>query len=204
MHCHDDMCVVDLDMFFFRHTCLSIFLFFFFSSRRRHTRFDCDWSSDVCSSDLPALRVMAWILIFQVFTSVLGQVLLACHREKVTLRIVIVVLLVTLGVGWPLISHFGLRGAAITLVLTRLIASIQHYIPVSGLFSGFPLGKIAWKPVIAASCMAAYFAAATNLEAVLRGVSATLIYGAALFALAILAPGPPGQFKNKYLVLGSE
>src|SRR5256886_8848026 len=24
----------------------------FFSSRRRHTRFDCDWSSDVCSSDL--------------------------------------------------------------------------------------------------------------------------------------------------------
>src|SRR6266478_1917131 len=30
------------------------FLFFFFSSRRRHTRFDCDWSSDVCSSDLIA------------------------------------------------------------------------------------------------------------------------------------------------------
>src|SRR2546430_16364052 len=25
---------------------------FFFSSRGRHTRFDCDWSSDVCSSDL--------------------------------------------------------------------------------------------------------------------------------------------------------
>src|SRR2546427_12971793 len=29
---------------------------FFFSSRRRHTRFDCDWSSDVCSSDLTARR----------------------------------------------------------------------------------------------------------------------------------------------------
>src|SRR2546430_14580511 len=29
-------------------------LCFFFSSRRRHTRFDCDWSSDVCSSDLGA------------------------------------------------------------------------------------------------------------------------------------------------------
>src|SRR2546427_4288697 len=28
------------------------YFFFFFSSRRRHTRFDCDWSSDVCSSDL--------------------------------------------------------------------------------------------------------------------------------------------------------
>src|SRR2546427_8327730 len=31
------------------------YFFFFFSSRRRHTRFDCDWSSDVCSSDLEAL-----------------------------------------------------------------------------------------------------------------------------------------------------
>src|SRR5690606_40223042 len=29
--------------------------FFFFSSRRRHTRFSRDWSSDVCSSDLVAL-----------------------------------------------------------------------------------------------------------------------------------------------------
>src|SRR5260370_12741428 len=29
-----------------------IMIVFFFSSRRRHTRFKCDWSSDVCSSDL--------------------------------------------------------------------------------------------------------------------------------------------------------
>src|SRR6478672_13442620 len=30
-----------------------LIVFFFFSSRRRHTRSDRDWSSDVCSSDLP-------------------------------------------------------------------------------------------------------------------------------------------------------
>src|SRR2546421_2402773 len=30
----------------------TFFIFFFFSSRRRHTRSDRDWSSDVCSSDL--------------------------------------------------------------------------------------------------------------------------------------------------------
>src|SRR5438309_4908921 len=29
---------------------------FFFSSRRRHTRWNCDWSSDVCSSDLVGVR----------------------------------------------------------------------------------------------------------------------------------------------------
>src|SRR5690242_20798659 len=33
-----------------------LFLFFFFSSRRRHTRLTCDWSSDVCSSDLESLN----------------------------------------------------------------------------------------------------------------------------------------------------
>src|SRR5690606_40522262 len=31
-------------------------VFFFFSSRRRHTRFSRDWSSDVCSSDLRILQ----------------------------------------------------------------------------------------------------------------------------------------------------
>src|SRR2546430_16059963 len=33
---------------------------FFFSSRRRHTRFDCDWSSDVCSSGLMMIEFLGW------------------------------------------------------------------------------------------------------------------------------------------------
>src|SRR5947207_15808006 len=40
-------------------------IFFFFSSRRRHTRSLCDWSSDVCSSDL-------------------GEVLAAAQEERFT------------------------------------------------------------------------------------------------------------------------
>src|SRR5260370_4892662 len=41
-----------------RSTIVRIMLlnFFFFSSRRRHTRFKCDWSSDVCSSDLEVVE----------------------------------------------------------------------------------------------------------------------------------------------------
>src|SRR5439155_6784397 len=34
-----------------------VFCFFFFSSRRRHTRWPRDWSSDVCSSDLSLFPV---------------------------------------------------------------------------------------------------------------------------------------------------
>src|SRR6266487_5914891 len=36
-----------------------MFCFFFFSSRRRHTRWTGDWSSDVCSSDLGETRL--WV-----------------------------------------------------------------------------------------------------------------------------------------------
>src|SRR5689334_24027206 len=39
--------------------CYLRFFFFFFSSRRRHTRWNCDWSSDVCSSDLGRWRATA-------------------------------------------------------------------------------------------------------------------------------------------------
>src|SRR5438874_7715900 len=40
-------------------SCACLFsFFFFFSSRRRHTRSLRDWSSDVCSSDLPSIRLI--------------------------------------------------------------------------------------------------------------------------------------------------
>src|SRR2546421_9687426 len=41
----------------------SCHVFFFFSSRRRHTRSDRDWSSDVCSSDLHCTRAFLPLLI---------------------------------------------------------------------------------------------------------------------------------------------
>src|SRR2546427_11615066 len=50
-----------------------LFVFFFFSSRRRHTRFDCDWSSDVCSSDL--IRLLAEAV--GIFTETAGGVTVA-------------------------------------------------------------------------------------------------------------------------------
>src|SRR5689334_24808949 len=46
-------------LIFFFSLLIFIFFFFFFSSRIRHTRWNCDWSSDVCSSDLLAIRVLA-------------------------------------------------------------------------------------------------------------------------------------------------
>lgn len=154
---------------------------------------------------VPALRIMAWVLILQVFTFILGQVLLASHHEKITLRIIVVVLLVDLVAGWPLIHYFGLLGAATTLLLARMISCVQHYIPVARLLSGFHLGKIFWKPILAAGVMAVFLAALpANLPGALKVASATLVYAAALFALGVLSSGSLRELKNKYFLFGSE
>ena len=156
------------------------------------------------SQAFPALRIVTWVLILQVFTSVLGQVLVASHREKITLRIVLVDTVVNLLVGWLLIAMFGLRGAAVALLLTRVADCCQHYIPAAHLLSGIPIATMVWKPFVAATCMAAYLAAPSGLPGILRGVSATLIYGAALLAVAIWASGGLRQFRDKYRPLLSE
>jgi O-antigen/teichoic acid export membrane protein len=152
----------------------------------------------------PVLRIVAWVLISQVFTSVLGQVLVASHREKITLRIVAVDTLVNLLMGWPLISLFGLRGAATALLLTRLVDCCQHYIPVARLFSGIPVARIIWKPIVAGVFMTAYFLLPSSREGIFRGVLAAAIYCAALIVLTIWASGGVRQFRDKYLLLLTE
>src|SRR5205807_5918986 len=46
-----------------------------FSSRRRHTRLQGDWSSDVCSSDLPILQRMADLGILAWYLPEFGETL---------------------------------------------------------------------------------------------------------------------------------
>src|SRR5690606_39839435 len=62
-----------------------IFSGFFFSCRRRHTRFSRDWSSDVCSSDL---KNHAWVTVV-VEAGDYGRVLddMAAHGGATTVEL---------------------------------------------------------------------------------------------------------------------
>src|SRR5690606_39657266 len=51
------------------HAAIGYIFLFFFSSRRRHTRFSRDWSSDVCSSDL----ALSFVRELSAFTWAWGQ-----------------------------------------------------------------------------------------------------------------------------------
>src|SRR5437763_321815 len=78
------VCVVWVFVTLFRSAAVSCFVswidsFFFFSSRRRHTRYIGDWSSDVCSSDLATIAV--WVIYdftqqYMTLSSVIAGVLL--------------------------------------------------------------------------------------------------------------------------------
>src|SRR5260370_2473043 len=108
--------------------------YFFFSSRRRHTRFKCDWSSDVCSSDLDSVRQrqsLRPILGVGGLNRGISQVGHPVSRLLIPLQFVVPVLkLLCLGVvqliqnfaqavesfgfiGIGLDSHFPVRGALI-------------------------------------------------------------------------------------------
>jgi O-antigen/teichoic acid export membrane protein len=150
------------------------------------------------------LRIIVWNMILAALIHVLGQVLMAARREKVTLRIVLINALVNLVLSLVLISQFGLMGAAFTLLLMVMVNFYQHYVPASRLLSGIALGRLVWKPLVASGVMAIYLVAMRHQEIFLKVGSAGVLYVGILLALVIWSTGGPGQFKAKYLYLRSE
>src|SRR5256885_6301921 len=72
-------------------------LVFFFSSRRRHTRLQGDWSSDVCSSDLASLA---------------GLDLQICYAMKANSNLAVLRLFANLGAAFDLVSGGELKRVA--------------------------------------------------------------------------------------------
>src|SRR5256886_10460577 len=110
-----------------------IVFFFFFSSRRRHTRFDCDWSSDVCSSDLVILHTPGGlVLAAEQIARALGD-----HRGKVTV----------------LVPHYAMSGGTLIALAADEIIMDPHAVlgPVDPQLGNHPavsiLAAVERKPV---------------------------------------------------------
>src|SRR5579859_8065568 len=69
-------------LFFFLEQCMVCWSFFFFSSRRRHTRFDCDWSSDVCSSDLHFAGISSQVKLLMGYAAFPGALVMETRKSS--------------------------------------------------------------------------------------------------------------------------
>src|SRR5256886_5876362 len=184
---------------------------FFFSSRRRHTRFDCDWSSDVCSSDL-IQGGMDWKqAVFTVFLGnciVLVPMLLNSHPGA------------RYGVPFPVLARasFGVLGANVAAILRAFVAcgwfGIQTWIGGEAINVLFATVWPSWSTVPhgAAICFIAFwlinlFVILKGIEYIrfLQGISAPVLIAVGLLLLgwAYLQAGgfgpmlsAPSRFKN--------
>src|SRR5690625_5658183 len=96
--------------------------YFFFSSRRRHTRWPRDWSSDVCSSDLEG-EEEAGSPTFRPF--------IETFRERLSAALIIVADSANWAVGVPSLTT-SLRGLVDVVVEVRALDHAVH----SGIFGG--------------------------------------------------------------------
>src|SRR2546430_41085 len=101
--------------------------FFFFSSRRRHTRFDCDWSSDVCSSDL-VQHPLSSSLVSKAYETGARRAALGTYNFSGDLGKVAVpaaVAFATTIVGWRAAAGgYGVLGLAAALAIVLLLARL--------------------------------------------------------------------------------
>jgi O-antigen/teichoic acid export membrane protein len=128
------------------------------------------------------VRIVAVILIMKAFTFALGHILLAGNRELTTLRIVVVDLIFNLILGWILILYFGLIGAAVSALLSRVVDTVQHLGPVRRIVAQLDFGRLVWKPVVASLIMAVYLYGFRSQPLPLLVTSAVVVYFAVLMA----------------------
>src|SRR5690606_40419240 len=80
---------------------------FFFSSRRRHTRFSRDWSSDVCSSDLPEILPHLGVRVVELRERAQAPPALVVGLLGPGYRKAVKVVPVLVRRGFPLLHHVG-------------------------------------------------------------------------------------------------
>jgi O-antigen/teichoic acid export membrane protein len=154
------------------------------------------------------LRIYSITVILRAVIHALGQVLIAGMRERDTLSIVLVGIVLNVVLGVVLISQFGMLGAAVAGLLVTFVDMFLHYYFIRRLFSGpVRILQALWRPGIATAVMTAFliwalpWAAERFLGVVALGV---VIYAVTLAIILLLTVGGPHAIKARYLRAMSE
>ncbi|MCA9245484.1 MAG: oligosaccharide flippase family protein [Planctomycetales bacterium] len=144
------------------------------------------------------VRVLVFVLLLHVMTSVLGHALWAGLKERLTLRIVVVNVVVNLVASYFLINAYGLIGAAYGSLLTWMVNGWQHYFACSKLFIGMPLTGAMWRGVAAGAAMVACFAMLKSDGPFLAGSAASVCYVFAIGLLMLVTHGGLQGLRQNY------
>ncbi|MCA9890430.1 MAG: flippase [Anaerolineae bacterium] len=146
-----------------------------------------------------AVRLMVFAALMQSVTSVLGRVLVASMRERVTLRIVTINLFLTFVLGVYFIERYGVLGAALASLIATVFDLIQHYIPVAMMFKRISLLQIAWRPTIAAGVMGLFIYVFQGQPELLTIILAVGVYFISLGLVMLLTVGGISRIRLRYL-----
>lgn len=98
----------------------------------------------------PLLRIIIWGNLCVVFTSVLGQTLVAGMREHQVLKLVLVIAAIEVTLNALLVSWLGVLGAAITMLVVRVAYVVPHIHFARAMLPGLSIAEAIKRPVVAA------------------------------------------------------
>lgn len=151
---------------------------------------------------LPAaglLQLAAWSLIPAAVTSGLGCVLMAAHRERLTLGLVAAHAVGNLVLGLFLVGQFGAMGAVMVMLTDKILGLCEHYVLVSRIVGLISVSRAVWRPAAASVCLAAYLAVAASEGLVLAAATGGLVYATVLLVLTVWSLGGPARFTMRNL-----
>ncbi|HEX3721904.1 MAG TPA: polysaccharide biosynthesis C-terminal domain-containing protein, partial [Nitrolancea sp.] len=151
-----------------------------------------------------SMQIMVWGLILSAMTSILGQVLVASLRERVTLRIVAIDLIVSVVAGVVLISQFGYAGAAATALLTRAVDLFLHYRPVASMFTPRVMLAAVWKPAVATGAMAVVYFELSRHGDFVAAIGCAVAYLMVFAGLMLVDAEGPRNVKLRYQYLWTD
>jgi O-antigen/teichoic acid export membrane protein len=144
------------------------------------------------------VQILAVVLLFRSAIDAQGQALWAMARERITLAIVVINLVVNLVVGFVLIPQFGIIGAAVASLITWMVNAGLHWAAASWLLGSRLIDPAVWRVAVAGAVMAACFIVLDANHLVWTTALAVMAY---LFVLSVLMIGPHGglgQFRSVY------
>ncbi|MFC1830696.1 oligosaccharide flippase family protein [Thermodesulfobacteriota bacterium] len=151
-----------------------------------------------------ALRFLTLVLVLRVFTQVLGRFLVAGLKEKITLRIVIVNLMVTIVLGPFLISQFQLLGALYTAAIVAMVNMGQHSLAIYNIGIKVNYFHILWQPALAGIIMVIFLLNVHFNQVLINASLAIIVYLFVFIILLIYDSGGISKFKVRVQLLLSK